>query len=99
MAIRTVGFWIFHTMPPSGCQYANSAINARLESNTYVLRSAGSATMRVHARLNHGRAITLCCTAKIPSNSTSIPSADRNGIRPGESIVLGTTRFPIKPTE
>ena len=89
---------MFHTVPPSGCQKANNAINARLDNRTYVLRSAGSGTTRVQARLNHGRAITLCCTAKIPSSSTSIPSAYRNGIRAGESIVLGTTRFPINPT-
>jgi len=60
---------MFQIVPPSGCQNANNAINARLDNRTYVLRSAGTGTIRVQARLNHGRAITLCCTAKMPSSA------------------------------
>ena len=50
----------FHTTPPIGSQNANNAIRARLESSVYVLRSASLGMMRVHQRLNAGRAITLC---------------------------------------
>ena len=39
----------------------------------------------------------LCCTAKTPSNSTFMINAVPNGPWGPESIVLGTTQFPMKP--
>ena len=55
-----------------------------------MLRSAASGTMRVHQRLNAGRAITLCWTANRPSSPRSMSRAVRNGTSRAESIDFGT---------
>src|SRR5580704_19428433 len=54
------------TVPAIGCHCQQSSASARLAKSTYVLRSTDLDTVRVHQRLNAGRAMTLCCTAKSP---------------------------------
>ena len=67
-----------------------------------MLRSIEVGTIRVHQRLNAGRAITLCWTANTSSRATSTTSETASGspaapaARP-RSIDFGTTRFPTKP--
>ena len=53
--------------------------------------------MRVHTRLNAGRAITLCCTANSASRPRSISTAMPTEMVRGESMALGTQRLPMKP--
>ena len=62
-----------------------------------MLRSAASGITRVIRRLNPGRAMMLCCSAKTVSSPTSISSASRHDPVPGESRDLGTPKLPIKP--
>ncbi len=52
--------------------------------------------MRVHQRLNAGRAITLCCTANRPSNSRFTIKASASGTEAPLSIVFGTATLPTK---
>src|SRR6476620_10826945 len=85
----------FQITPPMGCHNANSSDNARLENRTYVLRSTTCGTSLVQDFLNHGRAITLCCTANNPSSSELISRASRNGRCGPESMVLGTPKLPM----
>jgi hypothetical protein len=54
-------------------------------------------TIRVHQRLNPGRAITLCCTANKPSNITSMTTLSLSGPTVPESIDFGTIRLPANP--
>src|SRR5690242_2500542 len=72
------------------CQYKRSS--ARLDSNTYVLRSMTCGTIRVHRSLNHGRAITLCWMANTDSNSRLTSTASAVGAAMPESTVRGTTK-------
>src|ERR1051326_3935134 len=53
--------------------------------------------MRVHAFLNHGRAMTLCWTAKAPNRARFTTSAWPNGTSGRESIDLRTAKFLRKP--
>ena len=80
-------------MPPIARHCQNISSKAALESNTYVLLSTGSGTKRVHARLNHGRAMMLCCSANSASKPPSIAKATQ--IEPAglESIDFGTPKF------
>ena len=50
----------FQAVPPTGRHSQNSSTSTRLVARTKLARSAGSGTMRVQRRLNHGRAITVC---------------------------------------
>jgi hypothetical protein len=50
----------FQTVPPIGRHSQNTSASTRLAASTKLARSAGSGTMRVQRRLNHGRAITVC---------------------------------------
>ena len=84
-------------MPPIGLHSQNSRIKARLDSNVYVLRSADSGMIRVHTRLNAGRAITLCCSANSASRPRSISTAAPTLVPRAESMALGTHRLPMKP--
>ena len=49
-----------HTTGLTGRHSQNTSNSARIAAKTNVVRSAGSGTMRVQRRLNHGRAITVC---------------------------------------
>ena len=49
----------------------------------------GSGTMRVHHALNAGRAITLCCSAKSVTSTTSMSTAQPDGSDDG---VVDTSR-------
>ena len=61
-------------------------------------RCGPRALKRVHQRLNAGRAITLCCTAKSPSSTALITIAVvREPVAP-ESMDFGTMKLPTKPT-
>src|SRR5688500_13305608 len=84
--------------PPIGRHCQNINRRAELENSTYVLRSTGSGTILVHPRLNQGRAIMLCCSAKRAS-SDAFTSKAVNGEPSGpESMDFGTPKFPRKPT-
>ena len=72
-------------------------MSARLENNTYVLRSIGCGTNRVHQRLNRWRAIPLCCMAKIPRRTALINSDGTRGPGSPESMDLGTPMLPTNP--
>ena len=78
------------------CQ--NSRTRTRLAASTYVLRSMGSGTMRVHHALNAGRAITLCCSAKSVTSTTSMSTAQPTGATMALSTLRGTSP-PTKPIE
>jgi hypothetical protein len=62
-------------IPPIGRHSQNSSASTRHAASTNVDRSAGCGTIRVQRRLNHGRAITVCCTANSISSHTSMPAA------------------------
>src|ERR1700728_187712 len=80
-----------------GTHFQQMSASSKLDISTYVLRSTECGTIRVQAALKPGLAMTLCCTAKSPSNSRVTASASGR-VAPGpESIVLGTTRLPTKP--
>ena len=55
-----------------------------------MLRSASCGMMRVHQRLNAGRAITLCWIANRPSRPALISSATPSDVSRAESIDFGT---------
>jgi hypothetical protein len=63
-----------------------------------VLRSIDGGTNRVHQRLNHGRAMTLCCTANRPRSAASIATASATADSGPSSTPLGTTAFARNPT-
>jgi hypothetical protein len=96
MTARPAGFWMSHTTPPSGRHCQKRRISARLLASTYVLRSTGSGTMRVHTRLKAGRAITLCCTAKRPRRPRFTSSDVPSGLTGGASMPWGT-KLPTNP--
>ena len=56
-----------------------------LAASTNVLRSIAGGTNRVHQRLNHGRAMTLCWTANRLSSATSISDGQPGGA--GRAVV------------
>jgi len=56
-----------------------SDASARLAASTKLLRSIGTGTMRVHQRLNAGRAITLCCRPNRPISSRLTITASARG--------------------
>jgi hypothetical protein len=82
---------------PIGRHCQKSSNRARLDSSVYVLRSMTVGTMRVHQRLNAGRAITLCCSANNASSARLTASASPRPLLGTESIDRGTTRLPRKP--
>ena len=53
---------------------------------------------RVSQRLKYGRAMTLCCTAKMLSSTMSISSALPEVSTGTPSMVTGTAKLPMKPT-
>src|ERR1700739_424589 len=95
--IRLAPLSTFQIVPPIGSHFQNNTINATLENSTYVLRSTGTGTTRVHTALNHCRAITLCCTANSPSSAALTASASPNGICAPESMDFSTPKFPRNP--
>src|SRR5687767_3625951 len=88
---------MLQTTPPIGRHCQNRSSRAQLENRTYVLRSAGSGTIFVQARLNQGRAIMLCCSANTASRAVLTASAVDMGPLGPESIDFGTPKFPRKP--
>jgi hypothetical protein len=60
------------------------------------VRSTADGTNRVHQRLNAGRAITLCWTAKSPRSSVSMTTAATMGPGSPLSMVFGTGKLPTK---
>src|SRR5690606_11835930 len=96
--MRRPGDVTFHTTPPNGCQNQNSNSRHKLANKTYVLLSMGSGTMRVHQRLNAGRAMMLCCNANSVSSVASTSNAYFSGISGTLSMCFGTTRALTKPT-
>jgi hypothetical protein len=56
----------------------------------------GGTTKRVQARLNAGRAMTLCCTANRASSRVSMMRAGTMGPGTPLLIVFGTGRSPTK---
>jgi len=79
---------------PMGRHCQNIRSSARLAKSTNVERSMVQGTICVHLSLNHRRAITLCCRAKIVSNSASITSADNSGLDGSPSRRVGTAKPP-----
>jgi hypothetical protein len=84
-------------MPGIGRHCQNVRIRIRLASKTYVLRSIGSGITFVQASLNHGRAMTECCSANIASTDILINSDMPKSPSAPESIDFGTSRLPTKP--
>jgi len=79
------------------CQ--NASARAADATSTYVERSRCAGTRAVQRRLNAGRAITLCWTAKTPSSSASMIAAAVVPERgPPWSTVRGTTVSARKAT-
>ena len=86
------------TTPPTGRQAQNSRASARVAASTNVARSAGPGTTRVSQRLNHERAMTVCCTANSASNPTSMATASGQPERTPSSMSLGTAKPAKNPT-
>jgi hypothetical protein len=87
-----------HTGSGSGRHCHSISATARVAASTYVLRSIDGGTIRVHRRLNHGRAITLCCAANSPSSAPSTTNANQTGPASPSSTPVGTptpARNPI----
>ena len=84
--------------PPTGRQAQNSRASARLAARTNVARSAGPGTTRVSQRLNHGRAMTVCCTANSASKPRSMATASGQPERTPSSMSLGTAKPAKNPT-
>jgi hypothetical protein len=63
-----------------------------------VLRSTAGATSLVQRRLNHGLAITLCCTANSVNSPPSTSRARQIGPTAPSSIPLGTPTPARNPT-
>jgi hypothetical protein len=74
-----------------------SSASAAHETSTYVLRSIGAGTSRVHTRLNAGRAIAECDRPKASSSPAFTITAVVTGVEVGASMLFGTRRFPVKP--
>jgi hypothetical protein len=85
-------------VPLTGRHSQNSSASARLAAKTKVARSAGGGTTRVQARLNHGRAITVCWTANSDSSSKSMTTAAAAASCGPWSMPLGTPASAKKPT-
>ena len=85
------------TVAWTGRHSQNTSASTRLAHSTNVARSAGAGTRRVHARLNHGRAITVCCAANSSSNAASIEAAAGQAERVPSSMFLGTPKSAKKP--
>ena len=77
------------------CQ--NKSPRTRAVKKTYVVRSAGSVTIRVQRRLNAGRAMMLCCRANNPNKSPSTINALIPSPTAPLSIDLGTSQSPTNP--
>ena len=86
------------TVPSIGRHSQNSSTRTRFAARTNVARSAGAGTIRVHRRLNHGRAITVCWIANRSRSSTSMPTASGSEVCGPSSIPFGTPKPPKKPT-
>ena len=99
MSGRASGDDTSQTTPGIGRHCQKSRARAAFAASTYVDRSTCRETTVVHRRLNPGRAITLCCTAKTPSRATSITSAGITPLAgPPRSTVRGTTTSATKAT-
>ncbi len=86
-----------HTVAAIGCHSANSATTTPLESITYVVRSIDAGTKPTHQRLNPGRAISECWSAKSRMSSASTDAASPIGGAVPESTDFGTPKFARKP--
>jgi len=93
---RTTGSVTDQIWMPIGRHCQNSNSSARLAKSTKVDRSIVHGTICVHRSLNHRRAITLCCTAKIVSSTASTARVFRIGPAAPPSSVVGTMKPPTK---